>query len=404
MAIVTGSELEYVLSWKRENINRQMIIDTFAKKMIKKPNGKMEFKARFKGSDKMTVPKGVYHNNPSPIATTVGKYFFNVFFISPHFYDIFGYINVPIDADKFEDIERVLSKQLLDDKIETEHFIQYLNDVQWFGFSFNNIFVSSMSKRTTIPLDAVAKEKSRLIKQHSEELQKGNAEVAAKIEKELLSVAKKELGKDTGMELYDSGAKPKFGNNYKNLFVMKGPMQDNTNGGYKISTSNYIDGIEKDDIELYADALVTGAYAKGVGTQVGGYLTKKYMAAFQSLVLGDKGTDCKAKNYQEIFLTKKNAFLFEYRYIIEGTKLVLLDDTTMPKYIGRKVKMRDPLFCASDKICNKCAGELYYKLGIPNIGITSTRMSASLMQRSLKKFHDTSIKLNKIDITDLVID
>lgn len=404
MATVTGEDLKFVTSWKRENINRQMVIDTFAKKFTKGKDGKVEVKARLNSTDKIVIPKGTYHNNPSPISTTVGKYFFNVFFISPHFYDIFGYINEPINAGKFEDIERVLSKQLLDDKIKTEHFIQYLNDVQWFGFSFNNIFVSSMSQRTTVPLDSVAREKKKLIKQHEAELQKGNAEVAAKVEKELLSVAKKELGKDAGMELYDSGAKPKFGNNYKNLFVMKGPMQDNTNGGYKISTSNYADGIDKDDIELYADALVTGAYAKGVGTQVGGYLTKKYMAAFQSLVLGPKGSDCKSKGYQEIFLTKKNAFLFEYRYIIEGTKLVMLDDTTMSKYIGRKVKMRDPLFCASDRICSKCAGELYYKLGILNIGITSTRMSASVMQRALKKFHDTSIKLNAVQLEDIVID
>jgi hypothetical protein len=60
------------------------------------------------------------------------------------------------------------------------------------------------------------------------------------------------------------------------------------------------------------------------------------------------------------------------------------------------------MYCISDKICNKCAGELFYKLGIENIGLTTTKVSSTLMNKSLKKFHDVSLKLHEVDLNDII--
>ena len=120
------------------------------------------------------------------------------------------------------------------------------------------------------------------------------------------------------------------------------------------------------------------------------------------MMLDKKNSDCGTHGYKELALTKDNYKLFLYRYIVIGEKLVLLDNEQIHKYIGRTVKLRSPLYCTSNKICSKCAGELFYKLGIENIGLTTTKVSSTLMNKSLKKFHDVSLKLHTVDLNDVV--
>jgi hypothetical protein len=80
----------------------------------------------------------------------------------------------------------------------------------------------------------------------------------------------------------------------------------------------------------------------------------------------------------------------------------MLDEANIDKFVGKEVEMRSPLYCKSDQICNKCAGELYHKIGIKNAGLLASTMSGSLMNLSLKKTHDQTIRFNKIDVTDYI--
>lgn len=89
--------------------------------------------------------------------------------------------------------------------------------------------------------------------------------------------------------------------------------------------------------------------------------------------------------------------MYQYRYIVDGGKLVQLNGDTKDKYIGKVVNMRTPQFCTSEQICSKCAGELYYKLGIKNMGLTVTKISSTILNAGLKKMHDSSIKVLKMD-------
>ena len=66
--------------------------------------------------------------------------------------------------------------------------------------------------------------------------------------------------------------------------------------------------------------------------------------------------------------------------------------------MGKEFEMRSPLYCQGDKICNACAGELYYRLGVKNIGSLLTRMTSNILNASLKLRHDMSIKTKDIDL------
>ena len=120
-------------------------------------------------------------------------------------------------------------------------------------------------------------------------------------------------------------------------------------------------------------------------------------------MLDEKDSDCGTNKAIPFTLTEDNIKLFMNRYIVDkNNELVLLTDDNKSKYIDKKVKIRSPMYCIGDKICNKCAGELYYKLGINNIGIMCEVASGVLMNRSMKAFHDSSIRMTEIDVDSYI--
>ena len=142
------------------------------------------------------------------------------------------------------------------------------------------------------------------------------------------------------------------------------------------------------------------------GTRVSGYLAKQLLSAMQSEVLGDEDSDCGTEGYITVTIPKRtNDFL--YRYIKVGSKLVCLDEETIKKYIGKEVKMRSPMYCigvGKEKcLCNKCAGDFYYKLGKRNIGLLCSRPAETTKRLGMKKFHSNLIKSYQIDVDDMLI-
>ena len=245
--------------------------------------------------------------------------------------------------------------------------------------------------------------RDKLYEENKEALAKGDAVVANKIEKQLIDMTKEELKDDIGLTLYTSGARGSFENNYKNLFLTRGPVYNPNTGGYQIIKRSYMEGLEKDDVPSYGTEVVNGAYPKAIGTAVAGYATKKFFAAYQSAVLDKRGSDCGTKAYRKTLITKKNYQKLMYRYIVEGNKLIMLDNSNIKSYIGKVVNLRSPLYCVGDKLCSKCAGDLYYRLGIENIGMSTSAIGSSLLKLLMKTFHDSSVKISEIDVNDILI-
>lgn len=355
---------------------------------------------RFTPQDVFIIPKGGYYGNTEPIKTNIGRYMLNKAIIPENIYKQIGFFNEKWSSNAISGLSSTISANLLEGRITPEDVIKFLDKIQFYGFSLNAIITPSMTDKTVFLPDEFYKRKEKLISENKEAIEAGDTVVTNRIEQELLDYAKELIGDDPGMDLFNSGSKASFGNNFKLLNVMKGSIMDLSTGQYKTSTTHYMDGVKKDETHLYADSMVSGAYARGVGTQIGGYLVKKYMAAFQSVILDEKGTSCGTIKTMSVLLTKDNINLFKFRYIKDGSKLVELTPQNQSKYIGKVVQMYDPMYCTSDKICNRCAGELYYKLGIKNIGLTASKISSLIMQKSLKKFHDNTLKIYTIENTD----
>ena len=402
MATLKSEYKQLLLKLKPNDITASFI-DTYLADKAEKVDGKLKtIPAKMKTNDTFILEAKEYFNKER-VLTNVGLFIFNKFFIEESFQDVIGYVNTPIDAKVESEIEKKLSVALLNDVITVDEMVTFLNKLQWLAMQFNSIFSSSFTMNSVKPHPDVVKRKKQLLDENKEKLDNGDVITAVKIEKELTNLAKEKMKNDPGMDLYNSGARGKFSNNYKAISVIKGPIMNPTTGKWDFVSSNFIEGINKDEIHVYGNSVVTGAYPKAVGTQTSGYSAKQLTAAFQGIVLDKPGTDCGTTQYLEIVLTPWMKSDMRYRYIIENNKLVLLDDKIIDKYVGKKIKLRSPLYCKNDKLCSVCAGQMAEKLGITNIGLTTSRVATTLLNMGMKKFHDSTASINKLDINTMTL-
>jgi len=402
MSKLPDKEKAYLLSLKPEDITFDLLVDLFAD-TAKVVDGKAKtIPSRIKTHDEFDLNPGEYFNKEK-VHTNAGLFIYNKLIVERRLSGVLGYVNTPLNKGAVEKIEDKLSNALLNDEITVNDMVEYLDRTQWLAMQFHAVVSGSFTMNTLKPNTKVVNERKRLLKENREKLQNGDVDAAVKIEKQLLAVADKELAGDPGLDLYKSGARGSFGNNFKNISVMKGPVFNPVTGQFDIVESNFMEGINKEELPIYGNAIITGAYPKAIGTAVSGYFSKQIIAALQAVVLDKIGSDCGTKGYQKITIHPGSEKDFLYRFVIEGSKLVELTDKNISSYVGKEVKMRSPMYCIGKKLCRACAGRMYEKLEIDNIGLTAARVSSTLLNLSMKKFHDSSAKITQIKINDLVL-
>lgn len=370
----------------------------------KRVNGKLtNIPPRFNPTDIFTLTPSEYFVD-KVTETTVGKFLYNKFIVEyVGLENVLGYVNWAMSSSGINKVDGILAQALLEDKMPISKFKEYINRRTHLGNAMHAVICPSLTMNVIKTPKDIVKEKERLINENREKLESGDIVVAESIEKQLLSKAKDALDGDPAMDIYMSGAQGTFNNNYKNINLLKGPIYNNITGKYDFVESSFIDGIKKKDIPTMGNAVVSGVYPKAVGTQVSGYFAKQILAALQTEVLDDEGSDCGTKRLIDFTITKTNARDFHYRYIQENGKLVELTPDIIPRYYNKTVKLRTPMTCISDKICHRCAGNLFYKLGIRNVGLTSSRVATTLTKLGMKKFHDSTVNAQKIDLGNLLI-
>ena len=393
---ITDPELKrYILEIKESDITSSFIYDLF---------GEFNGVSKCNPYDLIEIPAGLYgpegKKNKNKFMTTVGIWIFNKWFIEQDLFDLFGYINKIIDGDQLEDMNQILSYALMEDRISVQVLKKYLMKTQ-LAMQFVTVLAPNYSEELLTVSVKIDKKKDALIKKYKKELDEGNTVIAKQIEDELIAYAKDLLKDDPALDSFVSGARSNINNNFKNMFIWKGATRDpnpDSKQEFRIATSNYMEGIKREEYSLYANSGIEGAYSRGKKTEHGGYLENLTTMAYQDLILDEPGTDCKTNRHIEVVLTKKNINRYIYNNIIESSgKLVELNSTNMDKYIGKKVKMRMAYLCPHEKPCNACAGNFYYKIGVRNVGLTLMQVFSIYKNKSMKAFHDSTVQLVEID-------
>lgn len=395
--ITKAEDINYIANITEKDITTSFIMESF---------GKFNGTNRFNTYDVITIPKGCYgkdgKKNKNEFTTTVGIYVFNKFCIEQDFFDLFHYINEEIGKSKYEDINQDLSYAVLEEKITVPQFKRYEKKIQKL-MPYVSIFSPSYTTKMLTCTKAINKKKAELIKKYEKELAAGDGVVAERIEKELLDFAKEYLKDDPAMDCFLCGSCGSFGNNFKNMYVMKGAIKDpdpDAKQKYNVATSNYMDGISPEEYALFANSLAAGPFSRSKKTEVGGYLEKLFLYAYQHIRLDPAGSDCGTKRTLTIKLDKKNIKNWMYSYVVgnNGT-LTEITSENKDKFIGKTVKIRFSALCESKTgICSKCFGNLPYRRGDLNVGIESTIIASTMKNTAMKAFHDSVQRTREIDI------
>ena len=293
--ITDPKEIEYFLSKDAKEMEKlSFMMETF---------GKFGEKQRFQPYDIITIPAGAYGNekkhNTKPFRTTLGLWVYNRVFIERELLDVIGYVNTPIVKKTAKKINMALTYALMEDRISIDVLKHYINLEQKFQ-PYSNIFCSSFSKKMLLSGTVIKKKKQELKKKYEKELSNPETRVrtVAKIEKELLTFAEDYMKDDKAMDMYTSGAKGSFDNNFKNLFVMKGLIRDpDPTQDFMDVDANYIDGIKEEHYVSMGRSLAEGPYARARRTMIGGYWEKLFLRSFQHITLGPKDSDCGTSNH-----------------------------------------------------------------------------------------------------------
>lgn len=393
---ITEKELlNELLTLKESDITSSYIYDLF---------GEYDGVTKCNPYDLLDIPAGYYgpegKKNKNKFTTTVGIWLFNKWFIEQELFGLFGYVNKTIDSDQLEDMNQALSYALMEDRITVQVLKRYLMKTQ-LAMQFVTVLAPNYSEELLTVSTKIDKKKDELIKKYQKELNEGDTVIAEQIEKELIAYAKELLKDDPAMDVFVSGARSNINNHFKNMFIWKGATRDpnpDAKQQFRIATSNYMEGIKREEYSLYSNSGIEGAYSRGKKTEHGGYLENLATMAYQDLILDEPGTDCGTNRYIEDVITPKNVNRYIYNNIIMPSgKLVELNSQNMDKFMGKKVKMRMAYLCPHERPCNACAGNFYYKLGIKNVGLTLMQVFSIYKNKSMKAFHDSTVQLTEID-------
>lgn len=395
------------LSMKPDDFTRSKLADMFAD-YVDNSNGKnnnVKHKSKHNTWDIIHVPENYFYKGQPALTTTIGRFIANKYILQGSgIIEITGFVEGVLNKKGIGNLDNVIGRLYMEDNIDRSKFNKYIDRRDNLGYWLNGMLAHTISERMLKPLPEVEKRKAELIKKYEKELKEGNIDVMTKISDDLVAYAKELLKDDPGMDLYDSGDLD-FGNNYKNNCILKGAVMNKITNEFDFIGSSFMDGIEIKDIPAHANSILASQYPASIATAGAGYLGKKLLALLQMIEIDEPDSDCGTKNLIPIKVTSSNMGNLLYTYIDNGSgQLIMLDQDNIKSYVGSTVKMRSPMSCTNAKICSKCAGKLFYLLGIEHAGLFATQISHSDLNLALKAKHNTLINLYTINPDDLLED
>jgi hypothetical protein len=397
MRILTKEEIAEVIALKQIDITSSLLKSYFGRKVS-------EPVPRFATTDYFMLPENTCAKNLAGF-TTLGMYIFNRLIIDEHFTDITGYINFPITGSQLGNLYTLIAQGLFDGVVTSDQMFELIDSLDWLGGGdIAEILNVSLSNRLFILPPSIRKRRDELFKKYAPQIADGDVIIGAKIEQELVGLTEAWLKQFPEWDNFASGSKLNFDNNYKTIMLMKGPVLDTGSGEWRIATSNYDDGIRKDEYALFADSAVYGTFQRAKGVALGGYAIKKIIATLQDVSTGPKDSDCGSTSYLTITIDPYFKKELMYGYIVEGSKLVMLSPTNFNQYAGKTVQMRSVEYCRyeSPMVCNKCVGEQPYSMQLQMIGLAATKIGSTLRVKRLKAFHNKKVYIYQVGIDDLM--
>lgn len=271
--ITDKQDIDMLINLNEDDITKSLVIELF---------GNFGEYQKFNPYDIITIPIGGYggkipngqeKKNKNTFTTTVGRFIFNKYFIEcePELLDLIGYVNDNVGKKVYGKLFDQLCYFVMEDQISMETYKRFCVKTQKF-MPFVSILAPNHSDNMLTITKKINVRKAQLLAENKEAIDNHDVKVVDAISKELLTYAKELMAGDPAMDMFLSGAGGSFENNFKNMFIMRGSVQDpDPRKSYNIITSNYIDGVSKEEYSMLANTLAAGPYSRSKKTELGGY-------------------------------------------------------------------------------------------------------------------------------------
>ena len=271
--ITDKQDIDILINLNEDDITKSLVIELF---------GNFGEYQKFNPYDIITIPIGGYggkipngqeKKNKNTFTTTVGRFIFNKYFIEcePELLDLIGYVNDNVGKKVYGKLFDQLCYFVMEDQISMETYKRFCVKTQKF-MPFVSILAPNHSDNMLTITKKINVRKAQLLAENKEAIDNHDVKVVDAISKELLTYAKELMAGDPAMDMFLSGAGGSFENNFKNMFIMRGSVQDpDPRKSYNIITSNYIDGVSKEEYSMLANTLAAGPYSRSKKTELGGY-------------------------------------------------------------------------------------------------------------------------------------
>jgi hypothetical protein len=308
----------------------------------------------------------------------------------------FPLLNEPINQSKLN----WLVKELID-KYEPMIAADTIANIQNKFYQISTISPSTFVVDSFLPSNTwVAKKKEFekvAVNYNPAEFQTKAAELTTELVKEI---------EEKGYRIHNilkGGIKGNPIDDWKNLLVGKGYLLDIEGNLMGPIVHGISEGLTKQE---YFDGIAEarrGFYYKASLTAIPGYLARKLTMASANITLTDE--DCGSKTYLEIFVDKNNIKTLTGRFMLEKSKLIETTSENLAPYIGKKIKIRSPLYCMSKKnqICPVCFGTLAKKVNTDRIGIMAAGVVNLITINELMKMRHKSSQISAQEVDFLKI-
>jgi len=162
--------------------------------------------------------------------------------------------------------------------------------------------------------------------------------------------------------------------------------------------NSFVDGLTPEEFFTSSFGCRKGLLDVAVKTSFSGYLFRKFTFACSNLMLDHENEDCGTKHYVSIYITDmKKAQSINGRWVTLDPKdhksLFMVAPSNIDTIIGKKIFMRSPMYCKSEKICKKCYGELHRYLNNSRFigSIAAQALGESNTQMVLRVFHTSGV-------------
>ena len=162
--VTSPKDIEYLVGISEKDITTTFIMKTF---------GEFDNGQRFHPYDIVEIPANSYgpanKRNKNKFVTTVGIWVFNKYFIEPHLFDLFHYINETVNSKLFGKLNSRISEAVLEDKLPISAMDDFMMKTQK-CMPYISILAPNYTDKMLTCSTVIAKKKAELYKKNGKRI------------------------------------------------------------------------------------------------------------------------------------------------------------------------------------------------------------------------------------------